>query len=177
MVTSPKPFAMALLELGMENGQSAHYLELLDSLSAVYKENPELSQLLDAPTVDKKQKQEIIKQLFGDDLDETMLNFFEILNQYRMAGKIEAISKDYTELYNEANDIEEVKVTSASELDQSQIEQLKEMLAKKLNKQVVLNLNVDPSLIAGLKIETKNRTLDGSYAGRLEKMKEQLHKA
>lgn len=176
MVNESAPFAMALLEIGQENDSDTSLLGQLEELDRVYQENPDLVKLMDAPTVQKEQKLSVLKELFGNSLNETMMHFLQVLVQHRMAGKIPQITSDFIRLYNAAHGIEVVRITSASPLDEEQKNRLKEMLEKKLNHQVELELAVDPSLIAGLRIETENATMDNSYAARLSTMKEQLQK-
>lgn len=176
MVAQSLPFAMALLDLGEESGQSAEYLEQLSELNRIYQDNPDLIKLMNAPTVDNTAKKEVLSNLFTGSLNETVMHFLQILVQHRMAGKIPEIFEDYTKLYNQAKGIEKVKVTSAAPLDEAQTASLLEMLKKKLNHEIQLELAVDPALIAGLRIETETRTLDNSYAARLGKLKEQLQK-
>lgn len=177
MVNQSLPFAQALLEIGQESHQEKHFYEVLSELNDIYTENPDLEKLMDAPQVHAPEKIQVLNELFSKDLDETMMNFLQVLVRHRMAGKIPQIFKDYTKLYNQAMNIEEVKVYTPAPLEDAQIEKLKAMLSRKLGKEVHMQIDIDPSLIAGLRIETESRTLDNSYAGRLEKMKEQLQKA
>jgi F0F1-type ATP synthase delta subunit len=51
---------------------------------------------------------------------------------------------------------------------------LKAMLEKKMNKKVELDIKEDPSLIAGLRVQTSRFVLDNSALARLNAMKEKL---
>jgi F0F1-type ATP synthase delta subunit len=48
------------------------------------------------------------------------------------------------------------------------------MLEKKMNKKVELDIKEDPSLIAGLRVQTSRFVLDNSALARLNAMKEKL---
>ena len=49
------------------------------------------------------------------------------------------------------------------------------MLKEKLNKNVELTVDVDPDLIAGLKVKAKDIVLDNTVKTRLDNLKEKLN--
>lgn len=65
-------------------------------------------------------------------------------------------------------------VTSAYPLTQSQELLLENRLATSLNASVVLHVNVDPSLIAGVTIKIGDKLIDDSVRGKLKQLKTQL---
>ena len=76
--------------------------------------------------------------------------------------------------YNEAYGIAEAQVVSASELDEAQQAALKAKLEELSGKQVVLHLNVDASLIGGLRVDLEGRRYDNSIRTRLDRMRRSL---
>lgn len=94
-----------------------------------------------------------------------------------MAGQLPQIADHYAHLLDESRNIQTVKITSSIELDEKQKAKLTTILENKLNGKVKLECVVDPSLIAGMKIQTEDAILDASYLKALEKMKEQLTKS
>lgn len=177
MVDQSLPFAMALLDIGISEKKDTQFLEQLDLLAQTLADNPDLEKYLEHPGISAKAKQEMLDQVFADtNLDQSMKDFLRILLRHRMAGKLVQIDEDYRKLYDSTHNIENVTVTSAAALDEKQIEALRAMLEKKLNRSVHMEVHVDPALIAGLRIRTEHMTLDNSYQSRLENMKEQLLK-
>lgn len=65
-------------------------------------------------------------------------------------------------------------VTSAAELDKKQIERLEKALAKAYGQSVTLNVEVDESLLGGLKVQVAGQIIDGSLSTRLQQAKLQL---
>jgi F-type H+-transporting ATPase subunit delta len=63
-----------------------------------------------------------------------------------------------------------VKVTSAMALDAAQTEQLKASLKRRFKRDIELETQVDPSLLAGVVIDTGSEVIDGSARGRLQRM-------
>lgn len=175
MVGQTAPFAKALLELGQENGKEEQYLGQLREMEQACRANEDLKMILMHPSIPSEQKNALLRSLFPD-VDQTMKNFLQVLVAHRMSGHLDEIADEYQRLYDESHNIETVQVTSAAPLDQSQQQALCKALEMKLGCRIRMNIDVDPSLIAGMRIVTPHATIDGSYQGRLDAMKEQLRK-
>jgi len=68
-------------------------------------------------------------------------------------------------------------VRSAVPLTEEERRQLKRRLREQFGQEFVLRVEVDPSLIGGLVVRAKDRVFDGSVAGRLDALSEQLQTA
>lgn len=176
MVDSAQPFAMALLSIAQENGTEEVTLSWLGNLHQVLIDNPELNTVLKHPGVEDSVKENLLMQIF-DGENKTMQDFIKILCRHHAARYLEDVYGDYVRLLDEARNILTVEVTSVVALDDMQQKKLQEALKKRLNADVRLKLDIDPSLIGGLKIKTDNLMMDASLQGRLNKMKEQLQKS
>lgn len=177
MIKESAPFADALLQLGTEDGSLELYRSELAKIRGVLEENPELVSLLRYPSMPVKEKEELLDQIFGSGLSETMKNFLIILCKNRKAGDLIEISDEFEKLYDRSQNIERVCVTSAVPLDEEQKEKLAARLKKQLGRNVRISYEVDPSLLGGMKIRTESMIIDGSMTGRLERMKDQLLKS
>jgi F-type H+-transporting ATPase subunit delta len=58
------------------------------------------------------------------------------------------------------------------ELTPEQKEKLREKLQKRFGRKMVLECEVDPALLGGIRVETDGRVLDGTLAARLKEIKE-----
>ncbi|MDO4467174.1 MAG: ATP synthase F1 subunit delta [Bacillota bacterium] len=174
MVETYKPYAQALFELASEQSKQDEYLGALKELETVWESTPELSKFFSHPKITKKQKQDCLESIFSKDVDPIVYRYLLVLNQHNMIGYFVQIVEAYKELWKEAKNIETIKVESATTLEEDQIQALKKMLESKLNKEVELVIKVDSSLIAGLRVQTKDFVLDNTVSSRLASMKEQL---
>ena len=66
------------------------------------------------------------------------------------------------------------KVTVASELSAAQQERLSSALSKQYGLAIKLNLQVDPSIIGGVRVQIADEIIDGSLVSRLQQAKLQL---
>lgn len=171
------PFANALLELGQEDGKEQEYLEELLKVQKVMEDQPDLVSFLRYPAIGKQEKTKLMESIFKEDLDPRVMQFIKVLCMHRKTADLPEIAQAYEQLYDQAQGIERVHVFSASALSNTQIEKLKKKLEDQLHHSIRMEVTVDPSLIAGLKIRTENAIMDNSIKGRLDTMKDQLMKA
>lgn len=177
MVDSSLPFAQALLSLAADAHKEDEYARFLNEIVKTIDENRDLADYLALPAISREAKEQMLLQVFGDIDDKTFSDFLKIVCRYSMASRLKQIAADYDRLLDDARDIQNVTVTSAAPLSSSQSERLKEALEKRLGSQVRLHEKVDPALIAGLTIQTEDRTMDASVLGRIDRMKEQLSRS
>lgn len=65
-------------------------------------------------------------------------------------------------------------VTVAAEIDAKQLDRLEATLAKSYGQNLKLNVEVDPSIIGGIKVQIAGEIIDGSLSSRLQNAKLQL---
>ena len=109
-------------------------------------------------------------------VDTTVFRFLLVLNEHNELSHLDKISDAYEACYRKRHRIEIVKVTSASKLDEDQLSRLKEMLEKKLNKTLELEVQVDPSLIAGIKVQASDLVMDNTLVAKINAMKEAINR-
>lgn len=175
MVNSMQPYASALFDIAKEDGKEKAYLEDLKELKMVWDENPDFVSALTHPKIDRNTKRQWIEAIFKKESDPTVLNFLKVLVDHSLGYRLDDVYRDYLSLYRKDQGIEEVSVESAQPLSDSQIESLMQLLEKKLKKKIELNITVDPSLIAGIRIKAKDRVIDNTIDTRLSSLKERIN--
>ena len=170
------PYAMALLELGKNQEEEKRYMEQLCEIANLFDTLPELRQLFSHPNIENEKKTEIIKSAFENQVDDMVYRFLIVMNEHKMLSHMKEIYQSYVSCYEEKYDIEVVKVMSAIELDEEQIEKLTKVLKEKLNKDIKISVEVDPSLIAGLKVQTKDMVMDNTIVSKIDAMKEAMNR-
>ena len=170
------PYALALLEIAQEAKTEKLFGDQLLRIKEVVAGQPELQLLLKHPKIDPKEKIDLLESIFSAEVDPVVMHFLQVVCSNHAAGMLEMMADDYQRLYDESQNIKSVNVTSACELDAEQRQALKDMLEKKLNGPVRMSVEVDPALIAGLRIQADGLTMDNSVASRLAVMYEALHR-
>ena len=84
------------------------------------------------------------------------------------------ISASYNSLLEEYNGIEHAEIVTALPLSEKDKQQISVQLSKVRGCQVIVNAQVDPTIIGGMKISLGNTLVDGSIRHKLESLRRSL---
>jgi F-type H+-transporting ATPase subunit delta len=168
-------YAQALMELVETDAASiaARLVEFNELLEA----NPVLKEVLVSPAfrMDERQKvfDQIIKRLgWGKPID----RFLWYLVEHRRMVWLGAIVESFLKKLDQAQGRVRVQVTSAQPLDEPVIANLKKALADGLKKEVIVETQVEPQVLAGLQVRIGDLVVDGSLQTQLNNLKDVLTK-
>ena len=105
-----------------------------------------------------------------------MQDFLNQLLKNNRAVLLPEISQAFSDLADQQKGIQQIRVSSATSLEASEQEQLKRELSETLGRSVDVVFDVQPDLIAGLKIHIGSQVFDNTVLGRLTSMQDQLTK-
>jgi F-type H+-transporting ATPase subunit delta len=172
-VTVARPYAKAAFELAREHGDFARWSTILAAAAAVVQDS-RVARLLSSPRVQPSELINLIAAACGDALDALGRNFLSTLAQNRRLGVLPEIAAHYEELRAEVENVADVHVTSAVELNDAQRERLSLALRRRLMREVRLHCAVDAALIGGAIVRAGDFVIDGSLRARLELLATQL---
>ncbi len=148
--------------------------ELIE-FQALMDENPDLESGMTTLLFSKKQKIEMLSTIHQKaKMTEKSFNFILAVIEANRLVFLPTIIEMMEDLWFEKNDIEKLKVFSVIPLNSSIEEKLRAKLEKSFGKKIVLEKEIDPSLIAGIKIQKGSVFYDFSIQGNLKKLKEAL---
>jgi len=104
------------------------------------------------------------------DMNAVVHAFVKILKTHQMLSKAERIIAEYETYAKEQRGVERVEITSARELSPGDAESIAAHIAHETD----LSVKIDPKLIGGVVIRTRNTVFDGSVRAQLEKLRQQL---
>ena len=168
-------YSSALFELANEENKLDAVKNELNEINGVLNEYPDLYRILTHPLIEKSEKKDTLLKVF-DGMDISVSSFVRLLIDKNRFNAFNDIVLEFNRKYNKANNIDVAYVTSAKELDETQINSLKAMLEKKTGKTVEIKTAVDEDLIAGLRVRINDELLDNSVATKLAKMKDAVNK-
>lgn len=105
------------------------------------------------------------------------LNLFRLLRRKNRLSLGSSIASYVRELVDEQRGILRAVVTSAVELDEERVRQVREKIATDTGREVQLETRVDPSILGGLTVRIGDQMLDGSTRTRLQNLRAQLERA
>ncbi|WP_181190197.1 ATP synthase F1 subunit delta [Bombilactobacillus bombi] len=163
-------YGRALFEFALEQKQEQAILKELQELAEVYKQVPELGDILTDARLSKLEKEKVLATLTNS-ASKIMQNFLKLAFAYRRLNAIPETAAAYEKLYDKFTGTYDAIITSAVELSSQQVENLKTALAKRLAAQSInVTTNVNPALIGGVIIQVGDQVIDGSIATRIKKI-------
>ena len=172
-------YASALASIIKENNKNNK--EIIEELIAISKAfDDEILKFLYSKVIKASDKKEVLKNSLKD-VDEDVLAFLYVLIDNNRINLLNGIIEAYQLKDKENDGIITINVKSSKKLNEEELIKLKKIILKKffndnLDKEIVINEIIDPSLLQGLVIEYQNKVLDASLIDKQVSLKEFLEK-
>ncbi|HEX3599414.1 MAG TPA: ATP synthase F1 subunit delta [Lacipirellulaceae bacterium] len=162
-------YAKAFLGAIATSGNATALVEELASVvNDVLNRNPKLEQALRSSLIAEDQKEKSLGRIFGSASKE-VLNFLKVLSRHGRLGLIRQVSQLATKMHAKDRGMTDVEIRVATPLDDALRNEIQSQLRKVLKTEPLLNVKVDPSLIAGMIVRVGDRVYDGSVQNQLER--------
>lgn len=172
--TLARRYTKALFQLAREAGREEAVGQELEQFYSAYSRS-DLQPVLTNPAFGVDTRKKILTQVTrAQDLSDLMVKFLSLLLERARLGYLTGIVNCYRRLLNEVKGRVDAKVVSASALDPALAERVRAELHGLSGKEVVLQQEVDPSLLGGLLVELQGKVYDGSVRTQLENMKQRI---
>jgi len=167
-------YAQALFEAAREREELEETLEnLKEFVSALY-ESEELKSFFYGTQIPESQKRRAIDGL-TEEMTTSTRNFLKVLTDNGRVEILEEVVPRYEDLVKEYQGKVEVELTTAVELSDGMLDRVKSRLGEILDgREVVLETNVDSSLVGGAVFRFGERRIDGSVRGRLQGLRDTM---
>ena len=170
-------YAKALVHLAADEGAVEKFNGELSQIATLLEASPELSAVFSNPAYGVEAKKEILKDVIGKaGLSTTVGNFLQLLLDRSRLAFLPQIAASYSVLSDELSGIIRPVLTSGMQLEAAQVEEIKTALARSTGKQVVLQVEVDPTLIGGVVTKIGDKVYDGSVRTQLNRIEDILQK-
>ena len=193
--TLARPYAKAAFDYAKEHHAINEWQDYLNVMDAIVSDKA-FADYINNPAVAAQAKVATLKDLYNQSSPEDSNTVFKTLST-AIEGGAQADSNAFVNFLTQlaeqdrlallpsinerfgllkAADAKEVHayVTSAYPLTQVQEQLIEHRLATSLGAKVVLHVNVDPALIAGVTIKVGDKVIDDSVRGKLKQLKTQL---
>jgi len=172
--TLARPYAKAAFDLAREGGSLGAWGEALALAAAVVSEDT-MAGWLASPAQDTDTAVGIIEAAAGGELDATFKRFLGAMGQHDRLPLLPEVATLYAELREEAENRLKVRVVSAVALDDDQASRMREALARRFEREIELENEVDDAVIGGAVIYAGDEVIDGSLRGRLNRLGSRLN--
>ena len=173
-----KRWALALMELALEdeNISKEDILDDLREIASTIDSSDELSNVINNPSISTEEKQIVLCKLFQNNIMPIVYNFVYVLNLRKRMNVISNIADEFEKELERVKNITRIDVTSAIELNEERKKDIKNKIAEKLNKEVVINWGIDSEIIAGLIFNIDELIIDNSIRHKLEDLSKEIIK-
>lgn len=172
--TLARPYARAAFEYALADNALDKWSDMLATAAAVSQQE-KVADLLASPDVTSADLARTFTSLLGDVLDKHGDNFIAALAENKRLPLLPQISEQFEELKSQQQQVVDVAVTSAYELNESQQQMLASKLSETLKQEVQMHTEVDKDLLGGVLIRAGDLVIDGSVRGKLAKLAEVMN--
>lgn len=172
-----KRYAKALVQIGAEEGLVDKFSAELTQFTGILAGNSNLNAVFSNPAYGIEAKREILKDIIAKvGVSTNVANFLQLLLDRNRLPFLPQIVDSFNSFADELSGVIRPTLTSGLPLEQSQIDEIKNSLTKATGKQVVLKVEVDPTLIGGVMTKIGDKVYDGSIKTQLAKIQDILQK-
>lgn len=161
-------YATALFDLANDEKAIDKVSASLRILDAALAESEDFSRLTTSPLVSRDEAMKAVAAASGVlGIDPLTTKFLGVLARNRRLGQLGAAIRAFGQLAARHRGETTAEVTSAHPLSASQVKALKAKLKTELDRDVAVDLTVDPSILGGLIVKIGSRQIDSSIRSKL----------
>lgn len=167
----PGRFAYLLYETAANEKALPTVQSDLNELAQLLKTDQDFADLIETKDVPFNKKLEALDSVLGNS-SELMKEFMEILVDKKKLNSLGAVISRFDDIASYMRGEVKVKVTTARDMNQKLQEEIESSLKQLLKpgQTLLLEKNVDPSIIGGVVIEVQDQNVDGSVANRVKQL-------
>ena len=173
-VAAARRYAEAAFQVALAENQLDRWEADL-ALAAGILSSPEVAQAVDSPAIPLTQRQAVAEALLRERISPAALRLVDLLVGRGKASLLPRVSAEYHRQLNAHRGVVEATVTSAVPLTADETAAIRSRVEAMAGAKVDLQTAVDQNLIGGLTIQVRDRLLDASIRGRLERLRDQLN--
>ncbi|MCA1939340.1 MAG: F0F1 ATP synthase subunit delta [Dechloromonas sp.] len=167
-VTIARPYADAAFKLAKESGAQGIWSQRLQRLALIAQDG-DMAQVMGNPRLSAEQIAELFISL-SDDNDPILANFVRTLAENRRLALLPEISRLFDLARSQEEGVQEAVVYSAFPIDDAQVAALLQQLEPRFGTRLTARVEVDASLIGGVRVTVGDQMLDASVRGKLDAM-------
>jgi len=174
LTTLARPYAKAAFELARKDDNLAGWDDML-SVVAVVTAEERMAGWLQSPHSTAEKAVEIIVEAMGEEVDPRFQGFLGVLADNGRLSLCGEISRMFGHLRADAEKRLQVRIVSAVALQDSEAERMQAALARRFDREIILNNEIDPGVLGGAIIYAGDQVIDGSLLGRLNRLETSLN--
>jgi F-type H+-transporting ATPase subunit delta len=166
-------YAMAIFEIARKQNTVDRTLEDVKEIAQLFAIR-KLVYLLQEPKIPAQRKETAIRQALADKVLPTSLNLALLVVQRELVDLMPNIGSELEQLVLNYKNQAIAEVTTATKLDDAQMDLIKQALERRTGKTILVETKVQPEILGGVIARVGDRIIDGSIRYRLSALRQQL---
>ncbi|MBF6632258.1 MAG: F0F1 ATP synthase subunit delta [Comamonas sp.] len=173
LATIARPYADALFKASSHGADLTSTVAWVEELAAIAA-NPQLRQLADSPKVSSEQVFDLIVGVARSALPDAARNFLRVIIENGRLDALPEVAVQFRGLVNRLNGSSDAIVYSAFPMEEAALADIGSALEKRFGRKLNVTVQIDETLIGGVRVVVGDEVLDTSVKARLEQMKAAL---
>ena len=169
LATVARPYAEALFQAALERNSLAAVADGIAFVAAAAAD-AQMRSALSNPRVSAQQKKELFAAVAGDKLGPELKNLVAVLVDNHREVLVGDIAAQFDELKREHEKVVRARITSAQPLTEEQRREIVGALERRYGKKVETELEVDPELLGGARVQVGDQVINASVRDALAQM-------
>jgi F-type H+-transporting ATPase subunit delta len=169
-------YARSLFEVATEHGLLDEIHDQLSEFAGALERNREMAIFFFSPYFSAEEKKEGLRRAVSG-ANPYFMNFLDALIERHRMPAVFRIRTQYQELWDDANQLLPVQITSAVPLAEDTVRSVGERIGEQTGKSITLSSTVDPDILGGIVLRVGNFILDASIRSRLNQLRRQVAQA
>lgn len=173
LITIARPYAQAAFALAQDGNALPVWSEAL-RLAAAVVADAKVAAALDSPKLTAGDKESLLLSICGDRISTEQRNFLRVLIEADRITLLPQIRAEFLQLKDAADGVAKARIDSAFPLSDAQVAEITGALEKRFGRRIDATVNVDPTLIGGVRITVGDTVVDATVQAQLQAMAQQL---
>lgn len=166
-------YAQAIFDLAKQDDKLDQWAADLAGLSYAFSK-PDVQNYLENPKTGRESKVSFVSGVLSNEVSPEALRLAQLLVQRNRQNDLPTINTEFTKMWNRLRGIEIAEVTTAVPVSPEEEAVIRDKLSAMTNKQITVEMKVDPSIIGGVVARVGDTLIDGSVRTRLQNLRKQL---
>jgi len=172
--TMAAKYAYAAYAVAKERKSLAVVLNDMGEVYSLFNNNEDIKKLFNNPTIGRSEKITLIKKILSGKVSRHFMDILILVIRRKRESLFGEIYKIFSGLIDDENGVLRGKIQTAVGIEEAKLKTIQEKLSVIYKKNVVLESEIDESIIGGVVVKIKNKIIDGSLSGTLNRMKKEL---
>ena len=170
----PAKYAGALFEIADKAGVIKEVRDELVFIKEALAGDKKFRAVLNHPGISRKEKKEVIEDVFGDKVSAVTLNFLRFLIDKKREGLLGPVCGIFSEKADEHLGIKKIIIETAYRLDDREKEKIVKKLEIASQKKIKVDARVNAGILGGIIIRDRMKLIDASVVQFLNALKKDL---